>query len=176
MARAPSTAGSNNSSSGDFGYDLDLDKAVEIIRKCGATRVGLQAPEGLKRAMSAIAKQIARETGAEVIISGDPCFGACDVDLKLGRSGSIADDLPSVCGCHRAEMGRGRGVAIRNPTAIIFRSTVGVAMEGSPPNPWPGVEPVGIGDPGDRLRNFSCAPGSGDGWSVPLAAPPHVCR
>lgn len=83
MARAPLTAGSSNSGSGDFGYDLDLGRAVEMIRKCGARRVGLQAPEGLKRATPAIAKQIARETGAEVIISGDPCFGACDVDLML---------------------------------------------------------------------------------------------
>ena len=37
MARALSTAGSGNSSSGDFGYDLDLDKAVEMIQRCGAT-------------------------------------------------------------------------------------------------------------------------------------------
>ncbi|HEX7445629.1 MAG TPA: diphthamide biosynthesis enzyme Dph2 [Methanothrix sp.] len=83
MARVPLTAGSNNSSSSDFGYDLDLDKAVDTIRKCGAARVGLQAPEGLKRATPAIARQIARETGAEVVISGDPCFGACDVDMQL---------------------------------------------------------------------------------------------
>jgi 2-(3-amino-3-carboxypropyl)histidine synthase len=47
--------------------------------------VGLQAPEGLKRATPNIAKQISRLTGAEVIISGDPCFGACDVDMDLCR-------------------------------------------------------------------------------------------
>jgi len=101
VGRALLTAGSNNSSSGDFGYDLDLDKAVEMIRKCGATRVGLQAPEGLKRATPAIAKQIAQETGAEVIISGDPCFGACDVDMQLCQE----VDLMLHCGPCRARPG-----------------------------------------------------------------------
>ena len=80
MARAHSTAGSN---SGFSGYDLDLDKAIDLIQKSGARRVGLQAPEGLKRATPALARRIEEKTGAEVIISGDPCFGACDVDMQL---------------------------------------------------------------------------------------------
>ena len=33
----------------DFGYELDLNLAVQLIKKSGAARVGLQAPEGLKR-------------------------------------------------------------------------------------------------------------------------------
>jgi 2-(3-amino-3-carboxypropyl)histidine synthase len=45
--------------------------------------VGLQVPEGLKRAAPGIAKQIRDQTGAEVIISGDPCYGACDIDMAL---------------------------------------------------------------------------------------------
>jgi len=69
----------------NFSYDLDLGKAVELIRERAAKRVGLQAPEGLKRAMPSMAKEIAYQTGAEVIISGDPCYGACDVDLSLGE-------------------------------------------------------------------------------------------
>ena len=80
MDRAPLTAGSDFI---DFGYELDLDLAVQLIKKSGARRVGLQAPEGLKRAMPKVAARIAKETGAEVIISGDPCFGACDVDQRL---------------------------------------------------------------------------------------------
>ena len=107
MARAPLTAGSNNSSSSDFGYDLDLDKAVEMIQRCGARRVGLQAPEGLKRATPAIAKQIARETGAEVVISGDPCFGACDVDMQL------CDEVDLMLHLGHAELGEG-------PDNVIF--------------------------------------------------------
>jgi 2-(3-amino-3-carboxypropyl)histidine synthase len=81
--RAPLTAGSSRDKTLELGYDIDLDRAKELIRKSNALRVGLQAPEGLKRATIAIARQIAEETGAEVIISGDPCYGACDVDLKL---------------------------------------------------------------------------------------------
>ena len=80
MARAHSTAGS---SSGFSGYDLDLDKAIDLIQKRGIRRVGVQAPEGLKRATPALAQLIEEKTGAEVIISGDPCFGACDVDMQL---------------------------------------------------------------------------------------------
>ena len=83
MDRAPLTAGSSRDMTKELGYDIDLDRAVELIRKSNALRVGLQAPEGLKRATFAIARQITEETGAEVIISGDPCYGACDVDLKL---------------------------------------------------------------------------------------------
>ena len=83
MDRAPLTTGSSHEMTKELGYDIDLDRAVELIHKSNAPRVGLQAPEGLKRATYAIARQIAEETGAEVIISGDPCYGACDVDLKL---------------------------------------------------------------------------------------------
>ncbi|HUS75186.1 MAG TPA: diphthamide biosynthesis enzyme Dph2 [Methanothrix sp.] len=82
MARALLTTGSNSSFSG---YDLDLDKAIDLIQKSGARWVGLQAPEGLKRATPAVARQIEEKTGAKVIISGDPCFGACDVDMRLAR-------------------------------------------------------------------------------------------
>jgi len=83
VARAHSTAGSNSGVSDIFGYDLDLDKAIDLIEKSGAHRVGLQAPEGLKRATPALARHIEDNTRAKVIISGDPCFGACDVDMQL---------------------------------------------------------------------------------------------
>lgn len=84
MDRAPSNAGSSRDL-GDLGYDLDLNRAVKEIRERRAARVGLQAPEGLKRALPAIVRQIAEETGAEVIVSGDPCYGACDIDTMLCR-------------------------------------------------------------------------------------------
>jgi 2-(3-amino-3-carboxypropyl)histidine synthase len=73
--RAPSTDG----------YDIDWNRALELIKKSGASRIGLQAPEGLKRALLAFAAKIEAETGAETVISGDPCFGACDIDLQLCR-------------------------------------------------------------------------------------------
>jgi len=63
--------------------DFDLESVVDIIKKRGIHRVGLQLPEGLKRISQKIAKQITDMTGSEVIISGDPCYGACDIDLIL---------------------------------------------------------------------------------------------
>lgn len=85
MDRALLTAGSSGIDPGYNipGYELDLEKAVRLIEKARARRVGLQAPEGLKRVLPMLAARIAEETGAEVIISGDPCFGACDVDQSL---------------------------------------------------------------------------------------------
>ncbi|MDD2834907.1 MAG: diphthamide synthesis protein, partial [Methanothrix sp.] len=89
MARAHLTAGSNSGFAGFSGYDLDLDKAIDLIQKSGARLVGVQAPEGLKRAMPAVARHIEEKTGAKVIISGDPCFGACDVDMLLAQEADL---------------------------------------------------------------------------------------
>ena len=78
MDRAHLTAGSDSSVPAqlDFGYDLDLDQAVELIRKSGAARVGLQAPEGLKRATPAIAGLIAGADGLQRSSSpGTPALG-----------------------------------------------------------------------------------------------------
>ncbi|MFU8767891.1 MAG: diphthamide biosynthesis enzyme Dph2, partial [Candidatus Methanoperedens sp.] len=44
---------------------------------------GVQFPEGLKRQAFRIAGIIEEKTGADVIISGNPCFGACDIDTAL---------------------------------------------------------------------------------------------
>ena len=125
MARAPSTAGSscNPGPGGDgppksssrsitdalqrsSGYDLDLDRAVDLIQKSGAGRVGLQAPEGLKRTLFALARQIEELTGAEVIISGDPCFGACDLDLRL------AGEVDLMLHLGHAQLGEGDGKTV----------------------------------------------------------------
>ena len=68
-------------------YDMDLDRAIRKIKSLDAKTVGLQFPEGLKVQSTKIAKAIENETDAIVIISGDPCFGACDVsDWKMKGS------------------------------------------------------------------------------------------
>ncbi len=51
--------------------------------------VGVQLPDGLKRMANEIAKELERR-GYEVIVSGDSCFGACDIDERLLE---IADTL-----------------------------------------------------------------------------------
>lgn len=42
-------------------------------------RIGLQLPDGLKKK----AFEICESLGSDVILSGESCFGACDIDLNL---------------------------------------------------------------------------------------------
>ena len=68
-------------------YEMDLDKVIRKINSKDAQTVGLQFPEGLKIQATKIARKIEVETDATVIISGDPCYGACDVsDYKMKGS------------------------------------------------------------------------------------------
>ncbi|MGN1362980.1 MAG: diphthamide biosynthesis enzyme Dph2 [Methanobrevibacter sp.] len=65
-------------------YNMEVEKVINHINKKGYRNVGLQFPEGLKMQAVSIARKIEDETDATVIISGDPCFGACDVcDKKM---------------------------------------------------------------------------------------------
>ncbi|MFY9201774.1 MAG: diphthamide synthesis protein, partial [Methanosarcina flavescens] len=61
-------------------FDLRPDYIISVIKKLEAKTVGFQFPEGLKRKGPELAKKVEDATGAEIIISGDPCFGACDLD------------------------------------------------------------------------------------------------
>ena len=59
--------------------DSDLEEAANIIRDKDYTRVVLQTPEGLKNNVSEIVEFLETQTNANVVISADPCFGACDI-------------------------------------------------------------------------------------------------
>jgi len=61
------------------GYNIDLEKAVKIIKEKDYKQVVLQVPEGLKSHFSKFVEFLENETNASIIISADPCFGACDV-------------------------------------------------------------------------------------------------
>lgn len=66
---------------------MDLDKVIRKINSKNVETVGLQFPEGLKMQATKIARKIEEETESTVIISGDPCFGACDIsDYKMKGS------------------------------------------------------------------------------------------
>lgn len=65
---------------------------VRRLRDRRAKRVALQLPAGLKRQAYPLAKAL-RAEGFGVIVSGDPCYGACD--LALGAA-SLADVLVHV--------------------------------------------------------------------------------
>ncbi len=68
-------------------HELEIIDVIKKIKDLKAEKVGLQFPEGLKVHAIKIARQIEQETGALVIISADPCYGACDVaDIDMGNS------------------------------------------------------------------------------------------
>jgi 2-(3-amino-3-carboxypropyl)histidine synthase len=61
------------------GYTIDLEKAVRKINSESYKRIVLQIPEGLKIHFKKFVDFFEEKTSADVIISGDPCFGACDI-------------------------------------------------------------------------------------------------
>ncbi|GAB6055377.1 diphthamide biosynthesis enzyme Dph2 [Methanobacterium alkalithermotolerans] len=63
-------------------YNLEFQRVINKIKDLKAENVGLQFPEGLKIHAIKVADRIEKETGARVIISADPCFGACDLSDK----------------------------------------------------------------------------------------------
>lgn len=60
-------------------YQLNIQEILAKIKQINAHTVGLQFPEGLKIYATSVAQQIEEKAGVDVIISGDPCYGACDV-------------------------------------------------------------------------------------------------
>jgi len=68
-------------------HELEILDVIKKIKDLKADKVGLQFPEGLKVHAINVARQIENETGAMVIISADPCYGACDVaDIDMSDS------------------------------------------------------------------------------------------
>jgi 2-(3-amino-3-carboxypropyl)histidine synthase len=60
----------------------DISELVRKLKEKGAGKVILQFPEGLKRQALTIAQSM-KKAGFQVIISGDPCYGACDLKTSL---------------------------------------------------------------------------------------------
>ena len=58
----------------------DISELVANLKNRKAGTVALQAPEGLKPRLAACAVSL-KDAGFEVIVSGDPCYGACDLAL-----------------------------------------------------------------------------------------------
>jgi 2-(3-amino-3-carboxypropyl)histidine synthase len=70
------------------GYFIDFKEAISKIKKERYNKIAIQVPEGLKREVLKIVDFLEEETKATFIISGDPCFGACDlIDKKLKNLG-----------------------------------------------------------------------------------------
>jgi len=65
----------------------DISDLVSQLGARGAKKVALQFPEGLKRQAAATAAAL-KSAGFEVIVSGDPCYGACDLALDTLSGGT----------------------------------------------------------------------------------------
>lgn len=68
-------------------YDLELDKACQIILKEKAKTVVVQLPDGLKPKADKVADALSSKTKARIIIWAGSCYGACDTPLGLDRLG-----------------------------------------------------------------------------------------
>lgn len=71
----------------DREWAYELDRIEEAIHERNAQTVGLQFPEGLKRRGPGVAADLRNRIDAECrfLISGQPCYGACDLDTELMR-------------------------------------------------------------------------------------------
>jgi 2-(3-amino-3-carboxypropyl)histidine synthase len=66
-------------------YQFEETRIIDEIRKRGLRRILLQMPEGLKPVGFGLAKRIEKDAEVEVFVSGDPCYGACDLALNSKR-------------------------------------------------------------------------------------------
>ena len=70
-------------------FDFQLDNIVAWIRDGGYTSVALQLPEGLKIRATEISDYISEHTGADTLIVGLPCYGACDLYDYKGKTDAL---------------------------------------------------------------------------------------
>ena len=69
----------------DREWDYELERIVDAIEERDAKKVGLQFPEGLKRRGPKVADDLRELADDDVtfMLSGQPCYGACDLDTYL---------------------------------------------------------------------------------------------
>jgi 2-(3-amino-3-carboxypropyl)histidine synthase len=71
----------------DREWDYEMDRILEEIEERDAEKVGLQFPEGLKRRGTRVVDDLRARApdGVRFMLSGQPCYGACDLDTYLMR-------------------------------------------------------------------------------------------
>ncbi|MCU4753376.1 diphthamide biosynthesis enzyme Dph2 [Halobacteria archaeon AArc-curdl1] len=69
----------------DREWDYELERIVDEVEEKNAKKIGLQFPEGLKRRGPRVADDLRELVPDDVTImlSGQPCYGACDLDTYL---------------------------------------------------------------------------------------------
>ncbi|MDY6780610.1 MAG: diphthamide synthesis protein, partial [Halobacteria archaeon] len=67
-------------------FDFEVERILEEIDEKGCEKVALQFPEGLKRRATEVVEALReRAPDTQFYISGEPCYGACDLDEWLLR-------------------------------------------------------------------------------------------
>ncbi|MEK6934866.1 MAG: diphthamide synthesis protein [Nanoarchaeota archaeon] len=85
-------------------YDLELDKAIEEIKKIKAKNVLVQFPDGLKPKATEVAEKLKKETTANIFIWMESCWGSCDypeiknIDLLIQFGHAPPDELRPIPG------------------------------------------------------------------------------
>ena len=67
-------------------YNLELDKAITKIKSSKPKITLLQFPEGIKLNSSEVIKILEKETSSKFVVSGESCWGGCDIDLQEAKS------------------------------------------------------------------------------------------
>lgn len=67
-------------------YIFEEDRLVKDLRRRRARRVLLQLPEGLKREAVRLSLLLEKKAGVEVVVSGEPMWGACDVAMSEAKA------------------------------------------------------------------------------------------
>ena len=68
-------------------YNLELNKAIEKIKKENARLVCIQLPDGLKPKAKEIQEVLESKTKAKIVFWAGSCFGACDVPTHIEKQG-----------------------------------------------------------------------------------------
>ncbi|MEM0129426.1 MAG: diphthamide biosynthesis enzyme Dph2 [Thermoplasmata archaeon] len=75
---AEAAAAGDRAPAGPPVYRAIDDALIGELRHAGHRRIALQVPAGLVRNAHDLAAELAARTGTEVVLTGRPCFGACD--------------------------------------------------------------------------------------------------
>jgi 2-(3-amino-3-carboxypropyl)histidine synthase len=67
-------------------YDFEIERVSEEIRRRNAKRVLLQLPNGLRPHALKLLQALRDRTNAGFILSGDTCFGACDIAIRQAEA------------------------------------------------------------------------------------------
>jgi len=60
-------------------FDFEISKIKKELKKDKGDYIGLELPEGMKKFVSELSLYLEKELGKKIVVSSEPCFGACDI-------------------------------------------------------------------------------------------------